>query len=292
MPSSLVLLTAARNEAALIRHCLDAVTAQTQPPRRWVIVDDASTDGTGQIVAEYAKRYHFLHLVRRERTGMRNFGSKAEAISVAADAARDIASDFIAALDADSSFEPDFFERLMERFAADERLGLASGTTYEFQNGELVPVRNHSENVGGQIQVFRRACYEEIGGYVKGIPGNIDSVAVYTARMRGWRTWTFDDLPVYHHRRMGTGEGHILSARFKSGYRDHIMGYHPLYHLAMSAGRLNEPPYLIGSVLRVAGFAWGALRTFRQSRPLPKEFVKYLRKEQMGRLRRVLIGNG
>ena len=44
--------------------------------------------------------------------------------------------DVVVNLDADVSFEPDFFERLLDAFAADPTLGIASGTCYELEGGD------------------------------------------------------------------------------------------------------------------------------------------------------------
>ncbi len=284
MTPSYVLMAAARNEAKQIRYCLDSVVSQSILPLRFVVVSDASTDDTDRIVAEYAERFPFIRLIRLNRTGKRNFGAKAEALAVATEELSDLSPEFIVAMDADCSFAPDFFARVFAKFDGDDRLGIAGGLVYEFRRHGMVSLRNYEEHVSGLMQVFRRKCFEDVGGYQRGVPGNIDSIAVITAKMHGWKTRAFKDLPIYHHRPEGTGEGSILKARFNNGVRDHLLGYHPVFLLAMSLGRVTEPPYVIGSVLRVLGYTWGALRSIGKDRPLPGEFVRYLRREQMRRL--------
>ena len=51
-----VLVTAAHNEEALIENTIRAVVSQTVLPKKWVIVSDASVDGTDRIVQAYAAR--------------------------------------------------------------------------------------------------------------------------------------------------------------------------------------------------------------------------------------------
>ena len=78
-----VLITAARNEAAVITQTLDAVVAQSTLPARWVIVDDGSTDDTPSIVETYARKYSFIKLVRRPPRDRRSFAGKAHAVNAA-----------------------------------------------------------------------------------------------------------------------------------------------------------------------------------------------------------------
>ena len=48
--SGYVLITAAHDEAAFVGRTCESVLAQTLPPLRWTVVDDASSDDTGTIV--------------------------------------------------------------------------------------------------------------------------------------------------------------------------------------------------------------------------------------------------
>ena len=69
-----VLISPCRNEAVHARTTLDSVIGQTEPPALWVIVDDGSTDGTSDILADYAHRHEFIRVVRRPDRGHRHVG--------------------------------------------------------------------------------------------------------------------------------------------------------------------------------------------------------------------------
>src|SRR5215469_12992391 len=76
-----VLITSARNEQAFIAKTLESVTAQTQLPERWVVVDDGSTDETADIAARYAEKFPWIVLIRNPRREGRDFASKANNVN-------------------------------------------------------------------------------------------------------------------------------------------------------------------------------------------------------------------
>ncbi|HEX9048382.1 MAG TPA: glycosyltransferase family 2 protein, partial [Verrucomicrobiae bacterium] len=128
-----VLITPSRNEAALIQKTLDSMVAQTLLPVRWVIVNDGSTDRTGEIADEYAKRHSWIEVVHRPRHLDRSFAGKVHAFNAGFERVRALEFDVVGCLDSDLSFEPDYLEFLMDKFAADPRLGVA-GTPF-IENG-------------------------------------------------------------------------------------------------------------------------------------------------------------
>jgi len=78
---SYALVTPARNEAEFIELTLQSVVKQTKAPLRWIIVSDGSTDGTDQIVQQYAQLHPWIELLRLEGGEGRNFARKARAFS-------------------------------------------------------------------------------------------------------------------------------------------------------------------------------------------------------------------
>ena len=69
-----------------------------------------------------------------------------------------------------------------------------------------------TEHVSGACQLFRRECFEEIGGYVPVKDGGVDLIAVVSARMKGWKTKTFTHTWFQLHREMGAVHGQLLGA--------------------------------------------------------------------------------
>ena len=277
-----VLLTAAFNEEAYIEETIRSVVAQVLLPRTWVIVSDGSTDETDQIIQRYAARYSFIRFVRRKKDQNRGFASKVFALriglqSIALDNAR-----FIGHLDADISLDSSFFSGLLSKFDEDPKLGIAGGYYLDNIGGEFRLSRGSSpDSVPGCIQMFRRECYQEIGGLLPIEYGGEDWYAEIMARKCGWRVQCFPELVVHHRREIGNAGGSLRYC-YKQGFADYCLGSHPLFEFIKLARRVSWRPYLVGALARLLGFA---VAYFRVERAVPPEFIAFLRKEQMSRLR-------
>ena len=180
-----VLITPARNEAAFLEETIEAVVNQTQLPMKWVIVSDGSTDGTDEIVKRYAARHNWIELVRMPERRERHFAGKAGAIQAGRAKVADLDYDVIANLDADITVDEEYFEFLLNKFAENPRLGVA-GTPFREGTRQYDYRFTSAEHVSGACQLFRKECYEEIGGYAILEYGGEDWHAQTSARMMGW----------------------------------------------------------------------------------------------------------
>jgi hypothetical protein len=131
--------------------------------------------------------------------------------------------------------------------------------------------------------VFRRECFEAIGGYVPVKGGSIDHIAVISSRMKGWRTRTWTEKVCIHHREIGTAQRIALSSKFKYGIKDYVIGNHPVWELFRAGYQMALPPFCVGGLALGAGYMWAMLR--RVDRPVPRELTAFHRQEQMRRLK-------
>src|SRR6185437_8130998 len=69
-----LLVTPCRDEAKFARRTLDSIAAQTVAPALWIIVDDGSKDETPAILEEYARKFPYIKILRREDRGFRKLG--------------------------------------------------------------------------------------------------------------------------------------------------------------------------------------------------------------------------
>lgn len=275
---SYVLITPARNEAAFIEQTILAVIHQTVKPIKWVIVSDGSTDGTDEIVKKHAREYPWIELVRMPDRAERHFGGKAKAFNTGRDRSRHIPYDIIGNLDADIIFGADHFEFLLNKFAHDKTLGVA-GTPFREGNAQYDYRFSRKEHVSGACQLFRRECFEAIGGYVPLKGGGIDVVAVVTARMKGWKTETFPEKACLHLRPMGKADPHYLKYTFKSGHGDYMLGVHPVWQFFRSIYQMRTKPLFLSGFLLLSGYFWGII--CNPLKPVSDEFVRFRRQEQM-----------
>ena len=281
-----VLVTSARNEEAFIAKTLDSVVTQTALPERWVIVDDGSTDHTAEIVESYTKRHSWIQLLRRPQRLDRNFAGKAQAVTAGLEQLQSVQFEILGNLDADVSFEADYMEFLMQRFSEDPELGIG-GTPFT-QDGHYDSSKDSFEGenyVGGMCQLFRRECFQDIGGYIPNRAGGLDWIAVMTARMKGWKVHSFSEKRLHHYRTLGTAEKGPLRALFSYGEKDYYLGGSPLWQLFRVVYRMAKRPVLLGGLALLSGYTWAALR--RVKRAVSPELMRFHRREQMKKLRAV-----
>uniref|UniRef100_C6E3Z4 Glycosyl transferase family 2 n=1 Tax=Geobacter sp. (strain M21) TaxID=443144 RepID=C6E3Z4_GEOSM len=281
-----VLITPARNEEEYIELTIQSMICQTVRPIKWVIVSDGSTDRTDEIVGKYLPEHPWMELIRTPERESRNFGGKVRAFNVGYESVRTLPFEIVGNLDADISFDADHFEFILDKFAANPDLGVV-GTAFT-EKGSIAYDYDivNIEHVSGQCQIFRRRCYEAIGGYQSIKGGGIDWTAVTTARMMGWQTRTFPEKSFVHHRIMGTGKGNVLGARFRFGKQDYYLGGHPVWEIFRGVYQMKNEPFLVGGVLMLCGYAWGWLSGME--RPISQQLVDFRRKEQMERLRKIV----
>ena len=282
-----VLITPAHNEEEFISKTLDSMVAQTLLPERWIVVDDGSTDRTAQMVASYSRRYPWIELVSRPRRQARDFAGKADAFNAGFERIRHLTFDVVGNLDADVSFEPDYFEFLICKFSEFPQLGVA-GTAMREATYDAVKDSFYNDNdVFGACQLFRRACFEQVGGYTPIKWGGIDWIAVRTARLKGWQTKSFCDRRFYHHRPMGATKSTTLRARFDYGRKDYFLGNHPFWQVFRVSYQMLRRPYLIGGLVLLSGYIYSF--ACRMRRPVEAELLKFHRKEQLNRLKLLLV---
>ena len=284
-----VLITSAKNEENFIRLTIESVVLQSILPVKWIIVSDNSTDGTDDIIREYSSKFSFIKYVRTNDKSKRDFASKTFALKTGYEHLKNIDYDFIGILDADVTFEPNYYQTIFNRFLLDEKLGIAGGVFYDFDNGEFQKITPSYHSVRGAVQLFRRKCYEDIGEWVPLEFGGEDSYAEISARQHGWKVRTFDDAEILHHRRTGSASSNFMKYKFREGKVEYSLGYHPLFQIIKCVGRLNEKPYIIGTILRFVGFWWMTLK--REKRSIPKDFFEYIRKEQKERIKSLFSFN-
>ena len=153
------------------------------------------------------------------------------------------------------------------------------------RKGKYYPLFTNSANVGGPLQVFRRQCYEGIGGYLP--YGHEDTIAATMAQMHGWETRSFPDLIVEHHKSESSTGWRCGRAKFKLGAYDYIHGDTIIWEALRCIKEATESPYMLGSCLRFAAYLNAAVTV---KKPLSDDFYRFVRAKQYRKLARAVFG--
>ncbi len=277
-----VVVTPVRDEVSHIEQTIASMLRQTIPPKRWVIVDDGSTDGTSEILDVREAATSWLTVAHLGNRGFRAAGSGViEAFYAGFSMVQDEQWDFVVKLDGDLSFAPTYFEQCFAIFAAEKKLGIGGGTVCQLSDGrqEIDAVGDPPFHVRGATKIYRRGCWDAIAPLIKA-PG-WDTVDEVKANLHGWTTRTFPEVTLIQHKPTGGADGTWRNS-FKNGLANYISGYHPLFMLAKCAKRaLKRPPFAESAAL-LAGFLSGYLN--RVPRVDDAAAIRYLRQQQIRRL--------
>ena len=280
MPSNTyAIITPAYNEAELLPLVIRSIAEQSHPPDEWIIVDDSSTDNTWSVISQAAADHPFIRPVRLSGDKSRRLGPNV--VYVFDEGYRllsDKQIDFVVKMDADVVLPKHYFGSQLEQFSADSQLGLSSGKTFILENDAWVMERCPDMHVMGACKMYRHSCLRDIGGFIPIL--GWDKLDCAKARMKGWKTRSFGDLPIYHLRQMGLAMG-MVKTYITYGKSSYYIREHPLFVLGRAVYRATERPYC-SSLFMIPGYIIALLK--REKRLEDLELAAFFRKEQLRRV--------
>jgi glycosyltransferase involved in cell wall biosynthesis len=275
-----VVITPARNEEENIEETIRSVVAQTVAPAEWIIVDDGSTDKTGEILDRFATLYPWLQVFHLSDRGYREPGGGV--IRAFYHGLHNVSTqdwDFIVKLDGDLNLPPDYFEKCLEEFRKDPTLAIGGGTICHMKSGVLRADVEPPFHVRGATKIYRRAFWDESGGLLPA-PG-WDTLDELKANMLGWTTRSFPNMNILHQRPTGSADG-AWRNWFKNGRANYITGYHPLFMTLKCLKRLLQKPFFLAGAALFCGFVSGYLKQI--PRVADPELISYARTQQVRRM--------
>ncbi len=282
------IITPAHNEEPFIADFMRSVIAQRHRPDTFVIVDDGSDDRTAAIARGEAAGHDWIHVLERPGKARHQIGSKVvETFSYGLDQFPDNSWDAVVKLDADLILPPDYFQKVIQRFADEPESGICGGVC-------AVPVKDNTRaetdqvevekltdryHVRGPIKAYRMACYRDIGG-LPPIYG-WDTLDELLAEYHGWKIRVLPDLVVIHRRPTGA-KTPPLKLHKMTGEMFYRLGYGPVISLAASAKRYRMKPFMISALWSYLGYLLAALRKPEQYvTPAQRIFIRKLRYRRM-----------
>ncbi|MBM4305294.1 MAG: glycosyltransferase family 2 protein [Deltaproteobacteria bacterium] len=275
-----VVITPVRDEENYIGSTIQSMVRQTVLPQEWIIVNDGSSDRTGEIIDSAAREYPLIKTLHRKDRGSRKAGGGV--IEAFYDGYSSIESndwEFIVKLDGDLSFDMDYFEKCFEKFQDIPKLGIGGGAIFNLIDGSLVLEKHPRFHVRGATKIYRRVCWEAIGGLILA-PG-WDTLDEVKANMMGFETKTFFNLCIVHHRYTGAADG-TWKDSVKNGLSDYISGYHPIFMLLKCLKRMAVRPFMIHAMGLMYGFMSGYARRVPQVDD--RKLIEYIQREQIRKL--------
>lgn len=280
MPYRYIIISPVRDEAEYIEKTLTSVIQQTIRPMEWVIINDGSTDNTGEIIDGYARQYPWIRAIHRVNRGFRKAGGGVmEAFYDGYSSITSLDYDFIVKLDGDLSFGADYFEKCFNEFDKNSKLGIGGGILGHMINGKFEIEKNPSFHVRGATKIYKKACWDAIGELIRA-PG-WDTLDEVKANMLGWETRSFPEITLMHHRFTGQADGSWRNL-IKNGMANYVSGYHPLFMFFKCIKRAFQKPYLMGSIALSYGFLSGYVKKIPQVND--PALIQYLRKQQLKKL--------
>jgi len=251
-----LVITPVKDEERYVEHTLRSMAWQTVKPVRWIIVDDGSSDRTPELLAKYAAEHSFIRIITSPRGQARQPGSAViQAFNRGYELAKDVEYDLIVKLDCDLSFDPNYFEKLLGRFSANPKLGIASGVYLESLGGvDWSEIAMPEYHACGASKVIRRDCWKQINGFVPS--RGWDTVDEIRAITHGWETTHFRDLKMKHWKIEGAGIG-PWKTNIMHGEIYYLTGGGFFFFLLKVLHRIKSRPVLIGGV----AVLWGYLRS-------------------------------
>jgi glycosyltransferase involved in cell wall biosynthesis len=277
------LVTPARNERANLERLAACVLAQELRPVEWIIVDDASDDGTDELARDLAAAHPWIRVVATDRSagGLASGRRQGRALDSFRRGVEALAGpvEVVVKVDADTSFDPAYFRSIVERFEAEPDLGIAGGACYEEEDGVWVRQKVIATHPRGASRAYRWPLMSDVMALESRM--GWDGLDEVKARMRGYRSAVLLDLEFKHHRPTGARERDRLRHFAAQGRAAWYMGYRPSYLLLRTLYRSPREPAAVGMV-------WGfvAAGLSREPRCPEPDVIRHLRDEQ--RVRAVL----
>ena len=279
MSTDYLIISPCRDESDYMERTLDSIVKQTLLPKKWVIVDDGSTDSTPQILETYSRQYDFIEVITRENRGFRQVGPGViDAFYTGYLEAEPESFDYVCKLDLDLDLPERYFEILIHRMEESLRIATCSGKPYNEIRGRMVSEKRGDEMSVGMTKLYRRTAFEQIGGFIREVMW--DAIDCHRCRQLGWLAYSWDEpeLRFNHLRMMGSSQQNILVGRMRHGYGQYFMGTGLIYMTATSTFRAMQRPYLIGGLAML----WGYLQSILKNSPRldDKDLQKFIRRFQ------------
>ena len=187
----------AHNEEENIAQTLHSIVNQKLKPKKLVVVNDNSTDNTGEIINDFTKRFDWIQKVENKSSNAHVPGAKIINAFYAGYEVLDDHYDVLCKFDADLIFEPDYLLSLKVNFEKNSHLGMVAGVCYvKKENDWVLENLNRNDQIRGGLKAYRKDCFLQIGKLRRAI--GWDTLDELLAQYYQWEILVDDTLKVKH----------------------------------------------------------------------------------------------
>jgi poly-beta-1,6-N-acetyl-D-glucosamine synthase len=271
-------VTPVKDEINFFPKTAASMLSQKSLPREWIIVNDGSTDGTTEFIEDLEQKFDWIKAIHLPPDRIRKAGGEF-VVQKGVDKICLDGLDFLVRLDGDVQFDEEYFSRLFHRMTIKPKLGVAGGVLYIEDGENLIEEENPSFHVRGGLKTYNINCFKQIGGF--GYELGWDTIDEIKAQMNGWETLSFPDLKVIH-LKPTRASSNWYKARVIDGLSAYNAAYHPAFLTARAVRHLFKKPFLLGS----AAMMWAFFSNYIKGIPrqLDKEYIKFIRKQQLNKI--------
>ena len=122
------------NVASYVDRCVASLVNQTYSNLEILLVDDGSTDGSGALCDEWAKKDSRIHVVHKENGGLSDTRNQGIKLSK---------GDYLAFIDGDDYIAPEYCEKLYQALAAHDADIALCNNCYEWEGGRRQAYEPH-----------------------------------------------------------------------------------------------------------------------------------------------------
>ena len=176
------------NQDNYLDEALQSIANQTHKNWECIIVNDGSPDNTDKIAKQWCESDNRFKYFYKENGGLssaRNFGIEKSN------------SDFILTLDADDKYHSSFIQKALLILKDKPEIGVVSSWVLRFKNEKEIAVIKPSgkvlkdflyDNAANGTSLFRKKCWEEVGGYDQNMKEGYEDWEFYIrVCSKGWK---------------------------------------------------------------------------------------------------------
>ncbi|WP_310992802.1 glycosyltransferase family 2 protein [Aequorivita marina] len=212
----------AHNEALYLSQTLESLSQQSLLPKKIVVVNDASTDDTHNIIDQFSEKHSFISGIQYNSKKQHEPGSKVINAFYKGFETLDDGYDIICKFDADLIFPEDYLEKVAVAFQENPNVGMVGGfCTIDNNDNWVLENLTNKDHIRGALKAYRKKCFEQIGGLKRAM--GWDTVDELLAQYHGWKIKTDTSLHVKHLK--PTGKVYTQASKYRQGEAFYKMRY-------------------------------------------------------------------